>query len=97
MIDEDAKGTRHQGENQSLDDAEVRYKVLQTSKALAEDIEQQRHQTQGCDGGAGGHYDAGRVQDRRSIIRLMYLYCYMSDGPDKALGRTSLPISSLQL
>lgn len=59
MIDEDAGGARHQGEDERFHDAAVWDGVLQSGETLAEDVKQQRHHTQGCDAGARRHDDAG--------------------------------------
>lgn len=61
VINSDAKSTRHQGESKSGEDAGVRHGIFQSSEALREDIQQQRHQTQGCNVGASGHHNAGRA------------------------------------
>lgn len=66
MIDEDANGTRHQCGYEGGDDANIWHSVFQTSEALAEDIQQQRHETQGCDAGASCHDDAGRMSIYRN-------------------------------
>lgn len=58
VIDEDAEGARHQGEDERFRDAAVRDGVLQSGEPLAEDVKQQRHHTQGCDAGARRHDDA---------------------------------------
>lgn len=68
MIDGDANGTRHQGERESGHDAAVRYSIFQPAESLAEDIEQQRHQTQGRDAGASGHHNAGKVSEREEAL-----------------------------
>lgn len=60
MIDEDADGARHQSESECFHDAAVWDGILQSREPLAEDIEQQRHHTQGCNAGARRHDDAGR-------------------------------------
>lgn len=66
MIDEDAQGTRHQGEDQRFHDAAVRDGVLQPGEPLGEGVEQQRHHAQGGDAGARRHGDAG--SGKRSVI-----------------------------
>lgn len=68
MINGNANDARQQGICESSDDADVWYAVLQTGEALAEDKEQQRHQTQSCNTGASGHYDAGRVSGRKETL-----------------------------
>lgn len=68
VINDDASGTRHQGEYKSSDDADIWYNFFQTCKALTIDIKQQRHQTKGCDVGARGHNDAGRISNREETL-----------------------------
>lgn len=68
VINGNADGARHQGIYENSDDANVWYSILQTGEALAEDIKQQRHQTQSCNTGASGHYDAGRVTGRKETV-----------------------------
>lgn len=57
-----ANGTGHHSECQSDDDADVWYSILQTGEALAVEEQQQGHQTQSCNAGAGGHNNAGREE-----------------------------------
>lgn len=66
MIDEDADGAGHQGEDERFHDAAVRDGVLQSGEPLAEDVEQQRHHAQGCYAGARRHDDTGSGE-RRSV------------------------------
>lgn len=68
MINANTNGTRHQSENESGDDAAVWYSILQTGEALTEEIEQQRHQTQGHETGASGHYDAVWVSEQEALL-----------------------------
>lgn len=68
MINDNANGTRHQGERKSGHDAAVWYSIFQATESLAEDIEQQRHQTQGGNAGASCHYNAGRVSEREEAL-----------------------------
>lgn len=63
-----ADGARHQGIYENSDDANIWYGVFQTGEALAEDIKQQRHQSQSCNTGASGHYDAERVSGRKETV-----------------------------
>lgn len=71
VIDENAEGARHQGEDERFHDAAVRDGVLQSGEPLAEDVKQQRHHTQGCDAGARCHDDAGSGERKRSVVDLM--------------------------
>ncbi len=68
VINGDAKGTGHQGERESDDYADVRYGIFQPGEAFAVDIEQQRHQAQARDTGAGSHDDAGTVSEREEAL-----------------------------
>lgn len=68
VINGNANATRHEGQCESSDNADVRNSIFQTSEAFAIDKEQQRHQTQGHDAGASGHYDAGRVSEREETL-----------------------------
>lgn len=68
VMDEDADGAGHQSEDQRFHDAAVGDGVLQSGEPLAEDIEQQRHHTQGCNAGACRHDDAGRGERERDDI-----------------------------
>lgn len=71
VINGDANGARHQGERKRSHDFAVRHSFFQTAESLAEDIEQQRHQTQGGDVGASGHRNAGKVSEaEKDVIRV---------------------------
>lgn len=64
MVDKNADGTRQQGKHESSDDADIRNSIFQTSEALAEDVQQQRHENQGGNAGASCHDDTARISNR---------------------------------
>lgn len=59
VVNQDADGTGHQGEDQSGHDASVWYGCLQVVDPSAKDVEQQRHHSQRSNAGAGRHDNAG--------------------------------------
>lgn len=59
VVDQDADGTGHQGEGQSAHDASIWYGSLQLVGPSGEDVEQQRHHSQGGNTGARRHDNAG--------------------------------------
>lgn len=64
VIDKDADGAGHQGEGESGHDAAVRHSIFQITDSSAEDIEQQRHHSQGRNAGAGCHNNAGMQSEK---------------------------------
>lgn len=59
VVDQDADGTGRQGEGQSAHDASIWYGSLQLIGPSGEDVEQQRHHSQGGNTGARRHDNAG--------------------------------------
>lgn len=65
VVDDDADGAGHQGEDQSGHDASVRHGSLQVLDPSAQDVEQQRHHAEGSDAGAGRHDNAGMEPEQK--------------------------------
>lgn len=70
VVDEDADGAGHQGEDHRGYDASVRYGSLQIFDPVAIDVEQQRHHTQSGHAGAGCHDNAGVSRGKRRSINI---------------------------